>query len=286
MLAYRHLFHAGNHADVVKHLVLVQALNYLGQKDKPWWYVDTHAGAGWYDLESAVARKNAEWKTGIDRLWGRQDAPGPVAEYLTLVRELNPDGQLRIYPGSPWLASRLAREEDRLKLFELHATDVERLRQAFAGTERQIRIEASDGFAGMRAVLPPAPRRALVLIDPPYEVKEDYRRVVEALDEGLRRFAVGVYVLWYPLVARPEVPRLLDRLKASRLKSLGVTHWLHLTFKVRATPVDGLGLTGSGLLVINPPWVLAERLREALPWLVKVLGQDESAAYQLQEQAE
>lgn len=279
MLSYRHAFHAGNHADVLKHLVLIQVLRYLNHKDKPWWYVDTHAGAGVYDLASDYARKNAEHDTGIVRLWDRTDLPPAVADYVDVVRGLNPDGRLRLYPGSPWIASRLMRPQDRLRLFELHSTDVGLLRHSFAELGRQVRIEAADGFEGLKAVLPPPPRRGLTLIDPAYEVKTDYRQVVAALKAGMERFATGIYILWYPLLPRYEAREL-----PVKLKRLPETRWMNLTLSVRAPSAEGYGMHGSGLFLVNPPWSLADSLGEVLPWLAGVLGQDDTASYRLDTQ--
>lgn len=281
MLSYRHAFHAGNHADVLKHLVLTQILQYLNLKDKAWWYVDTHAGAGVYDLSSEYARKNAEYETGIARLWGRADLPEALADYLAIVRGLNPDGRLRLYPGSPWIASRLMRPQDRLRLFELHPTDGRLLRQTFADLVRQVRIEAADGFAGLKAVLPPLARRGLTLIDPAYEVKTDYRAVFQALKAGLERFATGIYAVWYPLLPRHEARELPQRLR--RLPGI---RWLDVTLTVRAPAAEGLGMHGSGLFVVNPPWTLADTLAAVLPWLTRVLAQDAGACYSLDVQAD
>jgi len=276
MLSYRHAFHAGNHADVLKHLVLIQVLKHLNHKDKAWWYVDTHAGAGVYDLDSEYARKNAEHDSGIGRLWGRADLPQAVADYVDVVRGLNPDGRLRLYPGSPWIASRLMRPQDRLRLFELHATDAGLLRLSFAELGRQVRIEAADGFEGLKAVLPPPPRRGLTLIDPAYEVKTDYRQVIASLKAGMERFATGIFAVWYPQLPRHEARELPER-----LGRLSATRWLHVTLSVRAASADGHGMHGSGLFVVNPPWSLADTLGGILPWLTRVLGQDDRACYGL-----
>nr|MCU0842310.1 23S rRNA (adenine(2030)-N(6))-methyltransferase RlmJ [Thiobacillaceae bacterium] len=278
MLSYRHAFHAGNPADVLKHLVLAQMLRHLNHKDKPWWYVDSHAGAGIYDLAGDYARKKAEYEAGIGRLWQRDDLPAAVADYVGLVRGLNPDGRLRLYPGSPWIARRFMRADDQLRLFELHGSDVTLLRQTFGEAGRRVGIEATDGLAGLRAVLPPQPRRGLILIDPSYELKTDYRQVPEALAEGLRRFATGTYAVWYPQLQRPESRQLPDRLRRLPVKS-----WLHVSLSVRAPSPDGFGMHGSGLFIVNPPWVLADTLREVMPWLVEVLGQDDRAAYALEQ---
>ena len=281
MLSYRHAFHAGNHADVLKHMLLVQLVRYLGQKDKPFWVLDTHAGAGVYALESEHATKLAEFDAGIGRLWSRQDLPLPVAEYVDLVRELNPDGKLRFYPGSPWLALHTMREQDRLRLFELHTTDAALLQENFRSAGRQVNISASDGFAGLKVVLPPPPRRGLILIDPSYELREDYGHVVQALKDGLTRFATGTYAIWYPQLGRAESQQLPERLKAAAGKN-----WLHAALSVRSAARDGIGMHGSGMFVVNPPWTLHEMLRKTLPYLTSVLAQDGGAKFLLEQKSD
>ena len=277
MFSYRHGFHAGHHADVLKHLVLVQMLAYLTAKETQLWFVDTHAGAGAYSLESKFARKLGEFKHGIGRLWGRDDLPSCLAEYLVQVRALNPDGALRHYPGSPQIALQMLRPQDRLQLFELHSTESEVLKKYFAQAGRRVSVQAADGFAGLKAVLPPPSRRGLVLIDPSYEDKADYGKVVAAMRDALRRFATGSYAVWYPQVQRQESKEL-----PRQLQQLAGNDWLHVSLKVMAPARDGLGLHGSGVFVFNPPWKLAAALRPAMPALVKLLGQDNQAAYALQ----
>ena len=281
MLSYRHAFHAGNHADVLKHLIELQLLQYLNQKDKPYWYVDTHAGAGAYALDSGYAAKNAEYETGIARLWDRQDLPAPLADYVQLIRRMNPDGTLRHYPGSPWIAAQATRADDRLRLFELHSSDAPLLEQNMADAGRRAKVDAADGFAGLKGLLPPPPRRALVLIDPPYEDKKDYARVVSVLDDALRRFATGVYAVWYPQLQRADVARMIEQ-----LKTLPAKGWLHARLTVQAPSPDGFGMHGSGMFVLNPPWTLHATLKEVMPYLVKVLGQDAGASYQLDHRSE
>ncbi|MBL8425180.1 MAG: 23S rRNA (adenine(2030)-N(6))-methyltransferase RlmJ [Candidatus Accumulibacter phosphatis] len=279
MLSYRHGFHAGNHADVIKHVLLVQLTRYLGQKDKPFWFIDTHAGAGRYALDSAQASKLAEHREGIGRLWQRRDLPAAVAEYVELVRRFNPDGRLLIYPGSPALALATLRADDRLRLYELHSRDALRLRENFAAQAKQVIVEAADGFSALKALLPPPPRRALVLIDPAYEEKRDYERVVLALKDSLARFPGGTYLLWYPRLTRLEAHELPQRLKRLPAKS-----WLHVTLQVRKPAADGFGMHGSGLFVINPAWTLLATLQEVMPFLVQALGVDEGAAFSLESQ--
>ena len=277
MLSYRHAFHAGNHADVLKHAVVVQLLHYLGKKDKAYWYIDTHAGAGAYALREGYATKNAEFDTGIGKLWGRSDLPQALSDYVDEVAALNPDGELRFYPGSPYLAWRLLREQDRMRLFELHSTEIDVLRHRFHDAGRRVMIYAGDGFDGIKALLPPPPRRALVLIDPSFEDKRDYSRTLTCLEESLKRFANGTYAVWYPQVTRPESQRFPEQLKRVQDKN-----WLHLTLSVSNPPADGFGLYGSGMFILNPPYTLEASMKEALPWLVKTLGQDAGAQFKIE----
>ena len=280
MLSYRHAFHAGNHADVLKHLVLVQLTRYLGQKDKPFSYLDTHAGAGIYTLNSGYAAKLAEYKNGMGRLWDRNDLPASLAEYMTIVRQLNPDRKLRAYPGSPYFALKTMREQDRLNLFELHSKDARLLQENFQEAGKRVVVEASDGFGGLKALLPPPSRRALVLIDPSYEEKQDYERVFHALKESLTRFPGGTYALWYPQITRIDAHDLPQRLKKLPAKS-----WLHVALRVCTPSKDGFGMHGSGMFVLNPPWTLHDTLQETMPYLTAALGLDSGAGFTLEQQA-
>lgn len=287
MLSYRHAFHAGNHADVLKHIVLMQLLRYMGQKDAPYMYIDTHAGAGLYTLDSGYAAKSAEYETGIARLWRAEKLSEPLQEYRRLIEELNPSGQLRYYPGSPYIADKLARESDRLRLFELHPADGKLLEQNFRKLEahaaaqgvrpasrgKRIMVQHEDGFNGLKALLPPPSRRGLVLVDPPYEVKDDYRRVAQTLDDALQRFATGTYAVWYPALQRNESRQLPERLK--RLNANG---WLDVTLSIGAPMPDGFGLRSSGMFILNPPWTLEATLRAMMPELLAILRVDEGAS--------
>lgn len=274
MLSYRHAFHAGNHADVLKHAVLVQLLRYLNQKDKAYWYIDTHAGAGVYSLVEGYATKTAEFETGIAKLWQRTDLPAALEDYVAQVSALNADGQLRYYPGSPYLAWRLMRQQDRMRLFEMHTTEIDVLRHNFRDAGRRAMLYAGDGFDGIKALLPPPPRRALTLIDPSFEDKRDYARTIGCVEECLKRFATGMYAVWYPQVTRAESQRFPEH-----LKRLQPTNWVHLTLTVSRPPADGYGLYGSGMFILNPPYTLAGTMKEALPYLVDALGQDETARF-------
>ncbi|MBW8077411.1 MAG: 23S rRNA (adenine(2030)-N(6))-methyltransferase RlmJ [Gallionella sp.] len=277
MLSYRHAFHAGNHADVLKHFVEMPLLHYLAQKDKPFWYIDTHAGAGCYELDKGYATQNAEYESGIARLWDRTDMPAALADYVALVKRINPDGQMKLYPGSPLVALQVMRAQDKLRLFELHPTDAEILRENFAGYGSRVLMQTADGFGALKALLPPPPRRALVLIDPPYEEKQDYQRVVQALNEGLLRFANGIYAVWYPQLQRDDARQLPEQ-----LKHLSVKSWLHVALTVQAPGVDGFGMHGSGMFILNPPWVLHGVLQAVMPYLSRHLGRDTQAFYTLE----
>jgi 23S rRNA (adenine2030-N6)-methyltransferase len=280
MLSYRHAFHAGNHADVLKHSVLIQLSRYLAQKEKPFWIIDTHAGAGLYALDSGYATQLKEYEGGVGRLWAQTGLPDALTDYMQLVHACNPDGTLRFYPGSPWFAQQTLRPQDRLRLFELHTSDHTILHDNFGHQPRQISITHGNGYDALKSLLPPPPRRALVLIDPPYETRDDYSSVVRALQEGLARFATGTYAVWHPLLARPEARQLPDA-----LKRLPVKNWLHATLQVHTPSADGYGMHGSGLFVINPPWTLRASLATTLPCLVALLGQDAGAGFTLSEGA-
>ena len=277
MLSYRHGFHAGMHADVLKHVVLVYLLRYLTQKDKPLWFIDTHAGAAAYALDEGYATKNAEYESGIGRLWVREDLPQPVADYVGQVRALNPDGALRRYPGSPQLALQLLRKQDRLRMFELHSAESQLLQQYFRDDAPRAIVQAGDGFAGLQAVLPPPSRRALVLIDPSYEDKRDYRHVLAALRDAHKRFRAGVYAVWYPQVQRRE-----SRQFPEQLKQLQDQDWLHVTLTVKKPVASGYGLHGSGMFILNPPWLLPKALDLAMPYLARVLAQDAAAGFSVE----
>jgi 23S rRNA (adenine2030-N6)-methyltransferase len=289
MFSYRHAYHAGNHADVLKHFVQVQLHDYMNQKDTAYTYIDTHAGAGVYALDSAQALKSGEFVDGIGRLWERDDLPPALAEYVKLVRSLNPSGKLRYYPGSPWVADAVARAEDRLRLFELHPADSRLLaanvrkleehkaEQGERARGRRILIDVADGFHGLKAMLPPPSRRALVLIDPPYEVKLDYKHVRDALEDALGRFPSGIYAVWYPVLQRIE-----SRQFADRLKRLPGKEWLQVTLSVAGPRPDGNGFVSSSMFILNPPYTLEATLREVLPYLVQVLGQDAGATFRIE----
>ena len=279
MLAYRHAFHAGNHADVLKHTVLTLVLRHMNLKDKPYRLVDTHAGAGGYSLEGRYAQKKGEFEQGVARLWARDDLPPALADYVARVREFNPDGRLAQYPGSPAFAQMLLRPQDQMRLFELHPTD-HRILASYLGTVAGVEVHDSDGFDALKGQLPPASRRGVVLIDPSYEGHKDYGRVVVALREALARFAEGVYLIWYPQVSKLEAAQL-----PKRLEGLAPKGWLHARLTPQQPDQQGYGLAGSGVFVINPPYTLHAELLSVLPYLTDVLGQYDGANYLLEQRA-
>ena len=264
MLSYRHSFHAGNHADVLKNTVQSLIIEALKEKEKPFLYLDTHAGAGRYLLSGEHAEKTGEYLEGIARLWQQDDLPAELEPYMMAVRHFNRSGQLRYYPGSPLIARQLLREQDRLHLSELHPSDFPLLRAEFQKDERA-RVVRENGYQQLKSQLPPASRRGLILIDPPYELKSDYQDVVKGIQEGYKRFATGTYALWYPVVLRQNIKRLVHALEES-----GIRRILQIELAVRPDS-DQRGMTASGMIVINPPWKLEGQMRSVLPWLHQVL---------------
>lgn len=274
MLAYRHAFHAGNHADVLKHCVLQQILMYMNQKDKPYWVIDTHAGAGMYSLASDYANTKSEYLDGVARLWECDDLPPALREYMNLVQLCNNKGDWSLCPGSPEVIRRTIRSDDRMRFFELHPTDFEILQENFE-RDRQAKLFKSDGFASLKALLPPPTRRAVVFMDPPYEIKSDYPKVVDALEEGLSRFAEGVYVIWYPILTRGDHIRMIESLRQLSEKTLNIA------MTVQEPDEKGFGMLGSGLFIINPPWTLKDTMQDVMPYLVEKLAQYPGASYEI-----
>ncbi|WP_284465114.1 MULTISPECIES: 23S rRNA (adenine(2030)-N(6))-methyltransferase RlmJ [Diaphorobacter] len=294
MFSYRHAFHAGNHADVLKHTVLIATLQHLLQKDAALTVLDTHAGAGLYRLDGDYASTSAESADGILRLVPPAAPPAlapALQDYVDMVRAFNQGDATRVYPGSPFITQRLLRAQDKLKLFELHPTDARSLAGNIAQLEagRQVAVLQEDGFEGIKKFIPPPARRALVLCDPSYEIKSDYLRVQALLQDALKRFATGVYAVWYPIIPRAEAHDLPRRLKTLAQKA--GKPWLHATLTVKssklASPAAGEGarrpgLPASGMFVVNPPFTLQGVLREALPQMAQLLAQDRNASHTLE----
>lgn len=317
MFSYRHAFHAGNHADVLKHTVLIAIMRHLTEKDAPLAVFDTHAGAGLYRLDGDYAKTSGEAAQGFLRLAhpgepaAAIDSPPPkgratkpvneaagsaglapaLQDYMDLVLGFNTKGSLKVYPGSPFIIQQLLRERDKLKLFELHPTDAKTLSANIAQLDagRQVSVLREDGFEALKKFLPPPQRRALVLCDPSYEIKNDYHRVSATMADALTRFATGTYVVWYPIIPRPEAHDLPRKLKTLATKA--GKPWLHASLSVKSSKVlvdtaSGTqtrpGLPASGMFVINPPHTLKAALQLALPYMVAVLGQDRHAHFALE----
>ncbi len=275
MLSYRHAFHAGNFADVLKHITLIKILAYLGKKDKPFCCIDTHAGPGDYALNEDYALKNREFENGIAKLWQRNDLPDSVADYVSFVKTFNNTGELNRYPGSPLIIKQFLRKNDRLFLYELHSTEIQLL-NATVSRDRRIKVLHADGLKNAVGLLPPKEHRGLILIDPSYEIKSDYNLVIETLIQMYKRFATGTYALWYPVVERNRNRQLEKAIKASGIKNVQL---FELGIK---TDTHEHGMTASGMIVVNPPWTLVSEMQQILPWLVEVLGIQEAGSYRIE----
>lgn len=266
MLSYQHEYHAGNHADVLKHALLTLSIRALQRKPTPIRVLDAYAGAGLYDLKSREARRHAEHEGGIVRALAAGAPPADLAPYLEVVRALNPGSALRRYPGSPLLARRLLRPEDQLELMELHPRALAGLRRELGG-DRQVHVHERDAFEGLPALVPPRERRGLALVDPSYEVKEDFARVVDLLKSCHRRWPAGCYLLWYPLIRDRAAEKFVGKVAAS-----GIRRIYRAELQVHAD--DFTGLRGSGVLAVNLPFGLDEQLATLLPWLWRALSVD------------
>jgi 23S rRNA (adenine2030-N6)-methyltransferase len=275
---YRHIYHAGNFADVLKHAILVRIVEYLKKKEKAFRIIDTHAGAGRYDLSSPEAQKTGEWQGGIGKLL---NAPLPASaatllgDYLALIREMNPNGVLDVYPGSPLIARKLLRRQDRLSVIEKHPRDVERLRELFSG-DHQVKVMELDGWLALGAHVPPKEKRGLVLVDPPFEENGEFQRLTTYLAKGHRRWPGGVYALWYPVKDRAGVENFRDAMKQS-----GIARILDIALMVRrAAPEERLD--GSGMIIVNPPYALEAELGAILPSLADILGEGKEGSWSLE----
>jgi 23S rRNA (adenine2030-N6)-methyltransferase len=267
VLAYRHHFHAGNFADVFKHALLARLLAAVAAKEKPFFYLDTHAGIGRYDLAHAWARKNAEFREGIGRLWARDDLPETLAPYMALVRQENPDGRLRFYPGSPLIARRFLRPGDRMVLSELNKTDVAELGALFA-RDRQVTVHLMDGYQALKAQLPPKERRGLVLVDSSFDRAGEFRRLVDALALAHGRWATGLYAIWYPLM-EPAAMRGFER----DVVAAGIRRILQVELSVHPDSFAA-PLRGCGMLVVNPPYRFDAEAGALAAWLAAALAAD------------
>jgi len=286
MFSYRHAFHAGSHADILKHLITIQLVRYLQEKPVALSIVDTHAGAGLYNLQDGFAAISQESLGGIIRLKEYLASTGThvpisIADYLACVAIENPSESAALYPGSPFILARLLRSQDRLRLFELHPNEIDILRSNMnqLKLDKQLDVYSADGFSRLKGLLPPPSRRGLTLIDPSYEDKNDYRNLELCLEEALGRFATGCYAIWYPVIARRESIALPDRLKA--IAKAHQRAWLCAELRVENAPGERR-LQASGMFVFNPPWTLQSHLKDALPILKNALSLDSGASYTLQ----
>lgn len=275
MLSYRHSFHAGNFADVLKHTVLIHILEYLGKKGKSFAGIDTHAGPGGYALNSPYALKNREFESGIAKLWLYNDLPEGLANYVKLIKGFNNTDSLTYYPGSPLIAKQLLRDNDRLFLYELHSTEIKLLNAAI-NSDRRITVYNADGLKNAVGLLPFRERRGLIFIDPSYEIKSDYSLVIETLIKMYQRFATGTYALWYPVVDRRRNKELERALQASGIKNIQL-----FELGIQADSNEH-GMTASGMIVINPPWTLHPEMQQILPWLAGILGNKGMGFYRIQ----
>ena len=325
MFSYRHAFHAGNHADVLKHTTLIALCKYLCGKDTALSVIDTHAGAGLYRLDGDYTETSGEAKDGVFRLFQASNQPldqqiraqaatkkvaikatakaiapddfcPALQDYVNVLRDLNPKfaetgdaSQLKIYPGSPFITQKFLEGRDKLKLFELHPTDFKSLSGNIEqlGAGRQVSVAREDGFEALKPFLPPPSRRAMVFCDPSYEMKSDYARVSACMADAVKRFATGTYVVWYPVIPRPEAHDLPRKLKTLAVKA--GKSWLNAVLTVKSSKlltdnegeVVRPGLPASGMFIINPPHTLKAQLQLALPQMVALLGQDRNAGFTL-----
>lgn len=261
---YRHIYHAGNFGDVLKHAVLVFLLRYLAQKDKPFFVLDTHAGIGMYDLQDDRAERTKEAEAGIGKVWAAENLPEMLSEYRKLVRSFNHGKTLRFYPGSPKIIARMLRANDRLVANEMHPEDVKEL-LAVMRRDRNVRVTAEDGYTQVKALLPPDERRGLVFIDPPFEVKDEFARMEQAMKDALKRWGSGMYALWYPIKDRAQVMMFHAMLAEFCPKDTLVAElYVH-------PPEDPDRFNGTGLVLVNPPYTLGASLKETLPILEQTL---------------
>ncbi len=264
MLSYRHLFHAGSFADVFKHVLLTRLLFALNQKDKPYFYLDTHAGTGLYDLSHPWAQKGREFESGIKKLWDSKDAPAAMKPFLDAVRQENTDGHLRYYPGSPRIARRMIRPIDRIALSELNKTDCAELHELFA-RDRRVNVQLMDGYQALKAHLPPKERRGLVLIDSSFDRAREFARLAAALQDAHTRWATGTYAIWYPMMGAGVIRGFERAIETTGIRNV-------LQFELSILPEDASTMPGSGMIIVNPPWKFDTEMRTLLRWMWSVLN--------------
>ena len=269
MLSYQHGFHAGNFADVHKHMILALMLKALNVKDKPWSYLETHGGCALYDLADEKAQKTGEYLEGIAKLWGENNVPDSCRPYLDLVQAVNRGSELKFYPGSPSIASMLARASDRLAVMELHPAEYQQVKQHFR-SKPQVAVHHRDGYEGVLSMMPPKPNRGLVLVDPSYEVKAEYQQVAKFVQQLLDRWSNGSVAIWYPILKAGQHQGMIDKIVTS-----GIRRVYQSEFYVQGSGSERM--SGSGMLLINPPWQLDQKIATAMPWLYQMLSQSEAS---------
>jgi 23S rRNA (adenine2030-N6)-methyltransferase len=280
---YRHAFHAGGFADVIKHIVLVRILTYLHEKQAAFRVIDSHAGAGLYDLQSEEARRSDEWLTGIARIMQARfsEAAAPLVKpYLDIVRAFNPQAALQAYPGSPLIARALLRPQDRLTACEVEPIARKRLIEALR-RDPQARVVDLDGWTALPAFVPPNERRGLVLVDPPYEAKDEFERLADGFAAAFAKWPTGIYLLWYPAKSRRATDQLARHVAEIVASVKPPGKCLRLEFSVAPQAADA-GLSSTGLLIVNPPWTLQGELKLILPELEKPLGQGGAGRFRLE----
>ncbi|OCG00261.1 23S rRNA (adenine(2030)-N(6))-methyltransferase RlmJ [Gilliamella sp. wkB112] len=276
MLSYRHSYHAGNHADVLKHIVLTLCIEALKEKEKAFLYLDTHSGAGRYLLQGEHAEKTGEYLSGVNLIWQQPNMPDLLNTYISILKRYNPHETLKYYPGSPLIAKQLLREQDQLNLTELHPADYSLLRQEFI-KDKRTRVLREDGFIQLKSKLPPKSRRGIILIDPSYEIKNDYHQIPTSLLEAYKRFATGVYLIWYPVVSRSQTQRMIEGIVNLGIKRIS-------QFELSIKPDNNQkGMTSSGMIVVNPPWKLQEQMQIIMPWLTTVLDIEQTGNFTIKQ---
>lgn len=272
---YRHSYHAGNFADVFKHIVLVGLIQSLLNKDKPFCYIDTHAGTGHYNLSSETAKKTREFAYGIQRLFNLQTTFKVVEDYLNIVQMLNVEKTLKYYPGSPVIVEKLLRKMDRMVLSELHQRDCESLNELFLKNKR-VTVYHQDGYQTLKASLPPLEKRGLVLIDPPFEQQDEFNQIILGLKNALQRWATGIYAVWYPIKEQK-----LNHVFFNKLQQLPIKNCLKLELTVLPDDVPHR-LNGSGIIIINCPWQFDSEMQIVLPWLWEQLAVERNGGYKVE----
>jgi 23S rRNA (adenine2030-N6)-methyltransferase len=261
---YRHSYHAGNFADVFKHSILVLLIQKLLQKEKPFCYFDSHAGIGYYDLYSAETQKTQEYISGIAKVLAQESYPPELTTYINIIKKLNLGDSMQYYPGSPYIVRQMLRAQDRMVLMELHKDDVQMLKQNFFN-DQQVAVHHCDGYLGLKAFLPPKENRGLVLIDPPFEEKDEFTKVIEGLKIALERWRNGIYAIWYPIKDRLSVNEFLTQINTIAPNEVLVSE---ITIVEQS---ELSSLVSCGMAIINPPWQLDQKLKYVVPWMEKTM---------------